>query len=339
MSKQRKIPTPAWEHDSGLTGGLSGDRLKGLAAIGIGALAVLAIAVVGFAYLSDWWQDRQLPDSTAIKVDDRSYSVSDYVERAKLFVEEIGGTNQATIIMPTLSTQLIEEALVLKYAGEKSVEATDDEVKTEIATLLGIDATDPNFDTRLQEELNTVDLTEEQYRDMARARVLKKKVTDKFKEELPAGAESIHYRVIQVDDPAKADDLKAQIEAGGDFVALAAANSLDTATKDSGGDKGWVPRGYLPETEENILFDLDLNEVTVYQAPNSETVYVYQVVEKEDTRPIDDDKKDKLAADEFSAWIENKKESSSVDNEMDFAEGNADKIRYVIDHAELQTGF
>jgi foldase protein PrsA len=339
MSKQRKIPTPAWEHDSGLTGGLSGDRLKGLAAIAIGALALLAIAVVGFAYLQDWYQDQQLPDSTAIKVDDRKYTVSDYTERAKMFVEEIGGTNQATIILPTLSDQIIEEAILLKFASEKSVEATDEELKAEIATRLGIDATDPNFDTRLQEELATVDLTEEQYRDMARARVLKKKATDKFKEELPAASESIHYRVIQVNDQARADELKLQIDNGGDFATLAAANSLDTATKDSGGDKGWAPRGYLQETEENILFDLELNETTIYQAPNSDTIYIYQVVEKQAERPIDDDKKDKLAADALAKWITDKKDAASIDNELDFAEGNADKIRYVIDHAELQTGF
>ena len=56
----------------------------------------------------------------------------------------------------------------------------------------------------------------------------------------------MHYRQIQVADQATADDLKAQIDGGADFAALAAANSTDTATKDSGRRRGlgaaWLPQ-------------------------------------------------------------------------------------------------
>jgi foldase protein PrsA len=260
--------------------------------------------------------------------------VEDYTERAKLFVEQNAGQTSATQVIPSLSNQIIEEALLLQYAGEKGVTASDDEVKEEIATLLGLTVDDPNFDTRLQEELNTIKLSEEEYRDIARGLALRANILEVFKEELPATAESVHYRVIQLEDQAKADELKAQLDAGADFAELAKANSLDTTTKEQGGDAGWAPRDFLPQTQRDILFGLEPNEIFVYSPPSGGAVLIYQLLEKGD-HEIETEKAEILASSDYNEWLDERREATDIQNDMDGATGDRKKIEYVIDNANL----
>jgi peptidyl-prolyl cis-trans isomerase SurA len=53
---------------------------------------------------------------------------------------------------------------------------------------------------------------------------------------------------------AKADSLRAEIKAGGEFERVAKRESMDAATKELGGDLGWRKRGDLPIELERYLF-------------------------------------------------------------------------------------
>jgi foldase protein PrsA len=333
MSRQRRIPTPSWEKDRGITRGISGSRLQMLAALGAAALVLAAVAAIGFGFLSNYLEDRDRPNSTALKIGDTEFTVRDFTNRAKIYVAQIGGTSNYQFIIPTVASQLAEQAINIKFADEKSVSVTDDEVKTQIATLLGIEGTDPNFDQRLQEELTKTGLSDEQYRDLARGNVLRTKLNDQFSTELPATIDSVHYRQIVVADQAKADDIKVQIEAGGDFAALALASSTDTTTKDKGGDLGWAPKGFLNASLDDLLFSLDVNQVVTFAGRSSVTIY--QVTEKDPAHAIDEEKKGTLANQNYQKWLTEKKDSLTIVDEMDFTTGDVEKIRYVIANAEL----
>jgi foldase protein PrsA len=334
MARQRRIPTPSWERDHGGLGTFSGTRGQIIAVVGVILLIVAALGVGGYALLDKWvLKPYRLPGEDALIVGEHKYSVSEFTDRTKMFATQLSGTTNANILIPAVANQLKREAIVLQYAAEKNVSATDDEIRKEIATTLSIADTDPNFDTRYQEELTTTGLSDQEYRDMATANVLTTKLQDVFKSELPATLESVHYRQIVVSDQAKADDLKAQIAAGADFAALAAANSTDTATKDKGGDAGWAPRGFLKPNIESLIFSLDVNQV-VTQASSS-NVTVYQVLEKDPSHPVDEDKKSTLADNAFTKWQDGKKAGLTITDDMDLQTGNADKINYVFDHAKL----
>ncbi len=54
----------------------------------------------------------------------------------------------------------------------------------------------------------------------------------------------------------KIEGLAAKLRNGGDFAALAAADSLDTGSKDKGGSLGWVKRGQMTPAFETALFEL-----------------------------------------------------------------------------------
>jgi hypothetical protein len=333
MSRQRRIPTPSWEKDRGIGGGLTTSRLQLFAAIAAGLLVVAAAAAIGLGYLFSYLEDRDRPNTTAVQVGDTRFTVRDFTNRVKMYLTEVPGTTNFQIVIPTVSGYMQEQVLLLKYASEKNVSATDDDVKAEIASLLGIEATDPSFDQRLAEELEKTGLTDQQYRDFARGRVLKDKMQQQFESELPATIESVHYRQIVVADRALADDIKRQVDSGGDFTALAAEHSTDSTTKDKGGDMGWAPRGFLAESQDDLLFSLDLNQVVVI--PSGSNFYIYQVTEKDPARPIDEEKKPSLALANYREWLGNKTEAENIVDDVNLTDGDADKILYVIDNAGL----
>jgi foldase protein PrsA len=61
---------------------------------------------------------------------------------------------------------------------------------------------------------------------------------------------------------AKAEDVKAQLEKGGDFAALAKANSVDTGSADKGGDLGCTSLGVYVEAFAKAAYKAPLNQVT-----------------------------------------------------------------------------
>jgi parvulin-like peptidyl-prolyl isomerase len=335
-SRRAKIPTPAWERPRGTLA----RRLLGRGSQFYGAVFVVLLIAGGLGFVFYGFGSRELeklgrPGSTAIQVDDTRYRLDYFTDRLTMYVDQNGGPTavSASSALPAVSDLIIQEDVVRRFADELDVTATDDEIKDGIATRLGITADDESFDVVFQQELTRTGLSEKDYRQMVEASVLSDKLQEKFLAKVPKTAESVHYRQIVVSDQATADDIKKQIEAGGDFAALAAKNSLDTSTKDKGGDVGWVPRGVLTPSTEELLFALEPGATTIIPYGNT-AVLVIQVLKKDDNHPVADDMKDSLAASLLSDWINEKKQSLSIVNNVDIT-GNydPDKVQWVIDHA------
>ncbi len=342
MPKKRrraKIPTPAWERPRGTIGRrLMGRGFQFYGALAVSALLVVGLGIIvyalGYSFVADELEKRGRPGSTAIQVEDTRYRLDYFASRLTMFVDQSGGQGvvQPSSALPAISDLLIQEEIVRRFAGEKDVTVTDDEIREEIASRLGITADDESFDVVFQQELVRSELSETDYRQMIEAAVVTDKLREKFLAEVPASAESVHYRQIVVSEQATADDIKQQIEAGGDFAALAAENSLDPATKDVGGDVGWVPRGVLDASAEELIFSMKVGEITVIPFPGG--VLLIEMLKKAGDHPVEEDQKEPLAARLFDDWTEDKKQSLSIVNNMD-VRGNFDegKVQWAIDHA------
>ncbi len=346
--RRERIPTPAWDRERGAIGQRIGGRsLQVYGAAGVVLLVLAAIALIGYAFLSDYLEDRGRPGSTALRVGDTKYSVEYYTKRLQTLVQQSGGPGgslgtNAQVGFQVTSRQLTEEALVLQFAGEQGQTASEDEITAEIATQLDLPANDPTFQTRYQEELTRSGLKEDQYREMIRASVLRKKVLDKFTAEVPAVAEAVHYRQIVVATQAEADDLRSQIESGADFVQLAKDNSLDTQTKDSGGEVGWAPRGILEivldKSCADSVFALEVNKVATCPTKQNdvEIHYVIQVIEKQADRTLEESHKSALADNAFQDWLTEKRSTLKVEDSMDVQSGDPDKVSYAFERVYPQ---
>lgn len=330
--RQGKIPTPAWEQPhSALTRSFLGRAPQFYGLVAAVLLVFAAAGIIGYAVLSDYLADRNRPNATAVRVDDVKYDLSYFTDRVKALVQASGGAGavRAEVAIPQMIDQLVEEVIMRRFGSEKDVAASEDEINADIATRMGLTGKDdPNFQTRFQEELNRTGISETQYRDMAAASVIRKKLLEKFTAELPASAESVRYRQIIVRDQAAADDLRKQIEAGGDFATLAQENSLDTVTKSDGGEVGWVPRGMLDEKVEEQLFGQEVNVITTYSTGNG--AYVLQVEEKSPDRALDENQKSVLAQKALADWATEKRDGLTVE---EFVTQNEDNARYVVERA------
>jgi peptidyl-prolyl cis-trans isomerase SurA len=87
---------------------------------------------------------------------------------------------------------------------------------------------------------------------------------------------------------AKAADIVTRARAGEDFAKLAAQYSDDTATKDTGGDLGWVQRGTLDPAWETRVFAMEANEVSgPATGPRGLEVFRVAEVKKSEIKPFD----------------------------------------------------
>ncbi len=89
---------------------------------------------------------------------------------------------------------------------------------------------------------------------------LKKRITDKLAANVPTKREEVHAQHILVADGALAKDLKARLDKGADFAALAQQYSTDTSNADTGGDLGWFAStengGPMDQTFSTAAFKL-----------------------------------------------------------------------------------
>lgn len=73
----------------------------------------------------------------------------------------------------------------------------------------------------------------------------------------------VRARHIVVATEEDAADVRRRLASGASFEALARARSIDTQTRDKGGELGWVPRGFMVAAFDAALFALRPGELSV----------------------------------------------------------------------------
>ena len=130
----------------------------------------------------------------------------------------------------------------------------------------------------------------------------------------------VRHILFNKDQQQKAEDVKAQLQDGGDFAALAEKNSQDPGSAENGGDLGCLGKGETVPPFEEAAFAAETGEIV---GP-VETEFGYHVIEvteirEEQTQPLSEVETqitDQLAAtqqeEEFTKWIEDQKKERNV---------------------------
>lgn len=163
--------------------------------------------------------------------------------------------------------------------------------------------------------------------------VTEKDVKDYFeanKEKL-ASPESIRLRHLLVANEQQAKDLRIALKAGADFAKLARELSLDTASKENGGDLGFISKGILVPDIENVAFSIKPGEVSEVISTNL-GFHLLKVEERRTPEPanfkkIKDDLQRALLANKINqAWpeyLKSMKEAAKIDTPPATAGGGA----------------
>jgi parvulin-like peptidyl-prolyl isomerase len=131
--------------------------------------------------------------------------------------------------------------------------------------------------------------------------LIQTEVSEYFIAQVPQSAEQVHVEVIWVATEEEAMEVMGNLSAGEDFTSVAA--------KLGGGDMGWLPRGIMSQEVDDVAFNPDLELGTITPFGTDEGWYIIRVMEREEDRTIDEEKRSQLAVSAISSWLADEWES------------------------------
>jgi len=193
---------------------------------------VIIASVVFLAGILSWvgygyYKDNIAPyREVVIKVNDASFTMGYYVNMLDAYTV---GMNRTEIYS--------YGSYIANMVADEIVNA---ELSRQGAKNLGIEVTPDEIDTKLEEYGLPNDRV---YRDIVRAELLQEKLEEHFDSQLPSTMEQAHVQVMLVESEDVADEVITEIEASGNFTALAEEFSCNSAIE---GDLGWLPQELMP---------------------------------------------------------------------------------------------
>lgn len=193
---------------------------------------------------------------------------------------------------------MIDNVLVMQDAARQGIVISDAELQAELQKLIQPKGGQAQFEEQLKVNGQTLD----EAREELRLGMLYLKMIERVTGGLQS-AEQVHARHIQVDSPATAQAILAQLQAGADFGQLAQQASLDTTTKANGGDLGWFPRGGLILKEvEDAAFALQPGQLSgVVQSAFG--YHIVQTLERDPARKLEGDMLVKAQQQAVENWL------------------------------------
>ncbi|MDQ2806323.1 MAG: peptidylprolyl isomerase [Chloroflexota bacterium] len=162
--------------------------------------------------------------------------------------------------------------------------------------------------------LGCPNLSESDYLQLvAKPDELKKRITDKLGETVPKQREEVHVQHILVANEALARDLKARLDKGADFAALAQQYSTDTSNADTGGDLGWFAStengGPMDQTFSTAAFKLTQPGQIGDPVQTQFGWHILRLVER-GQRDLSKSDLDTAKSKAFDAWLKKQKDAA-----------------------------
>jgi hypothetical protein len=154
-------------------------------------------------------------------------------------------------------------------------------------------------------------LTEADFRKIYfESQIYRQRVSDIVTAYVTHEQEQVWARHILVADKATSQSIRKQLLAGADFATLAAQSSLDTGSKDKGGDLGWFGKGKMLAEFETAAFTLQVGEIS-QPVQTTSGWHIIQVLGHE-IRPLTESEyKDAVTA-ALNQWISDQRTGANI---------------------------
>jgi peptidyl-prolyl cis-trans isomerase C len=252
---------------------------------------------------------------------------------------------QYEALIAQIMPQLVEIEIAKAYAEEQGITVSEQDVNQEVETLKDqvaqqAQGQDIGREEAFDQALQQAGITEEQLRQQIREQLPIQKVQERVAGGAGPSQEEIEqfyeqnkaaqfttpetrctrHILFNKDQKEKAEEVKKQLENGGDFAALAKKYSQDPGSAEQGGDLGCIGRGETVPNFEEAVFNAEQGEIV---GP-VETEFGYHVIEvtdiqEEATQPLSEVEaqiRDQLTteaqSEEFTAWLQKQKEQRNV---------------------------
>ena len=254
---------------------------------------------------------------------------------------------QYKVAVQQVLPQLVGIEIAKTYAQEQNITVSDEEVDQEIAKIkeqVGDQARSSGQDLSNQkayeQALKQNNITEDQLREDIRENLPVQEVQERVAGDAEPSDEEIQnyyeknkeaqfttpeqrcvrHILFNKDQKKKAEDIKQQLENGGDFAKLAKENSQDPGSAENGGDLGCLGKGETVPEFEQAAFGAEQDEIV---GP-VKTEFGYHILQVTDVKPeqtrslqeIESQIRSQLATEKqseaFNKWIEEQKKERDV---------------------------
>jgi foldase protein PrsA len=229
--------------------------------------------------------DQDVPANAVAVVDGEEIAKKDYdqvINQAKKSYENQqrefpkAGSQEFQTLRNQVVQFLVQREQFAQEAADMDVEVTDKQIDARLAEIqkqyFGGDK--KKYEAQLKEQ----GLSDAQVRADIRHQIVSEKIFEQVTKDVKvtdaeiekyyntnkaqySQPQSRDVRHILVKTKAKADQLRAQLDGGGNFAALAKANSEDTGSKANGG-KLTISKGQTVAPFDKAAFELDVNEIS-----------------------------------------------------------------------------
>jgi foldase protein PrsA len=227
---------------------------------------------------------------------------------------------------------LINQAMVDQAAKQQKVTVSQADIDERIKEMVDQYGSQENLDQALQQYGMTMDnLKENLMVNLKVTKLINPEVTDKevsdtfeqYKEQFNT-PEQVRTSEILVKTEDEAKAIIKELEGGKDFAELAKAKSLDTATKEKGGDTDFYAKGQKEEAIADAAFKLAKDEVSAPVKTEQGYVVIKLTDRKEPHTATLDEKKDEIkrtligqkVSEKQAAWLEDLKVKMKVENKL-----------------------
>jgi parvulin-like peptidyl-prolyl isomerase len=222
---------------------------------------------------------------------------------------EEGQTAQAQIRYQVLEA-MINQLLTEQAAAKEGIAISDEEVESYVQADIQAVGDESKFDQWLVDN----NLTREDYRAILRSELIYAAMFERVTAAVPTSAEQVHIRYILLESEEEARNVLAQLQAGGDFAALAQEFSHDESTKEKGGDQRWFPQGLdlMPPEVEAVAFTLEVGQISE-MVTSQFGYYILQLLERDPDRVLSSEMQQSLKEQTFTRWLEEQRAAATIE--------------------------
>jgi parvulin-like peptidyl-prolyl isomerase len=266
----------------------------------------IVVVVIAGIFVPFYYMNYIAPfNRTIISVDGVKISTGEFLDRARF-----EGSDPLTML-----EELTNELVIDIMAPQYGIQVTDDDIDSYLRNLASGgtgDISEVEFKEWYRQQLNNNDVSDSLYREVLYITLLTGRLHVYLAERVPTVADQVHLHVIAVLTYEDAQTVVERLEAGEDFATVAQEMSVDTESKENGGDVGWVPPEIYIYREQ--IKALEINEISAiipYYSQTSTTTtstepdvyYIFMVSEKDSARELDGDNLAMLQAMALDSWL------------------------------------
>ncbi len=308
------------------------------------AAIVLALGLVGYWSYDNYFGVWHKPVAKIQYADGNEtiLRMDYFVKMLRLYTISSQQTEFDTTTFPYQVLQGLEDGELVNHEVPKlGIQVTPEELEEEIngylidlANLGGNETqgnttpTQEELDKMYQDWLTTIRLSADEYSRAVYITMLRSKLDDYFRAQVPAETEQVHVHAIMLASEAEANSTLERLNNGEDFASLAAELSQDEDSKLYGGDLGWVPRGILDTSIDEVAFNLEIGNVS-QPIVTSKGYFVIKVSDKAESMAIPDEYKELLTTSAASKWLREQRDASVIEEYL-----NQDKVNWAVERIQ-----